>query len=157
MGKIRAAIIGVGNCASSLVQGVSRYREVPEEGKVPGLMHPNFGDYQVGDIEFVAAFDVDVNKVGKDLSEAVFMEPNNTVKIGDVPFMGVSVSRGMTHDGIGKYLNNVVLKAPGSTADIAGILREREVRRGHQLSAGGQRRGHQVVRGAGAVRRLCLR
>ena len=126
MGKIRAAIIGVGNCASSLVQGVSRYREVPEEGKVPGLMHPNFGDYQVGDIEFVAAFDVDVNKVGKDLSEAVFMEPNNTVKIGDVPFMGVSVSRGMTHDGIGKYLNDVVHKAPGSTADIAGILRERK-------------------------------
>jgi myo-inositol-1-phosphate synthase len=80
----------------------------------------------VGDIEFVAAFDVDVNKVGKDLSEAIFMEPNNTLKLGDVPFTGVSVSRGMTHDGIGKYLNDVVQKAPGSTADIAGILRERE-------------------------------
>ncbi len=127
MGKINVAIIGVGNCASSLVQGVYKYRNLQANGPVPGIMHPKIGDYHIGDIEFVAAFDVDVNKVGKDLSEAIFTPPNNTIKIADVPHLGVKVERGMTHDGIGKYLSQVVTKAPGSTADIIGILKEREV------------------------------
>ncbi|MBM3924468.1 MAG: inositol-3-phosphate synthase [SAR202 cluster bacterium] len=127
MGKINVAIIGVGNCASSLVQGLHKYREVPEDGFVPGLMHPRIGDYEIGDIEVVAAFDIDVNKVGKDLSEAVFSKPNNTIKFADVPHTGVKVDRGMTHDGVGKYLADVVKKAPGSTADVVGILKERKV------------------------------
>ena len=126
MGKIKAAIVGVGNCASALVQGVQKYREVPDDGMVPGLMHPNLGEYQIGDIEFVAAFDIDVNKVGKDLSEAIFMEPNNTLRFADVPYINVPVSRGMTHDGVGKYLADVVKKAPGPTADISGILKEKQ-------------------------------
>ena len=125
MGKIKAAIIGVGNCASALVQGVQKYREIPEDGTVPGLMHPDIGGYQIGDIEIVAAFDIDVNKVGKDISEAIFAEPNNTLRFAEVPHMGVTVDRGMTHDGVGKYLSDVVLKAPGSTADIVSILKER--------------------------------
>jgi myo-inositol-1-phosphate synthase len=127
VGKINVAIIGVGNCASSLVQGLHKYREVPEDGFVPGLMHPRIGDYEIGDIEVVAAFDIDVNKVGKDLSEAIFSKPNNTIKFSDVPHTGVKVDRGMTHDGVGKYLADVVKKAPGSTADVAGILKERKV------------------------------
>jgi len=127
VGKINVAIIGVGNCASSLVQGLHKYREVPEDGFVPGLMHPRIGDYEIGDIEVVAAFDIDVNKVGKDLSEAVFSKPNNTIKFADVPHTGVKVDRGMTHDGVGKYLADVVKKAPGSTADVVGILKERKV------------------------------
>ena len=127
MGKIKAAIVGVGNCASSLVQGVHKYRDVSsEDGDVPGIMHPNVGGYTIGDIEFVAAFDIDASKVGKDLSEAVFTPPNNTMKFADVPHLGVNVERGMTHDGIGKYLSDVVQKSPGPTSDIVGILRERE-------------------------------
>ena len=127
MGKINVAIIGVGNCASALVQGVHKYREVPEDGFVPGLMHPRVGDYEIGDINFVAAFDIDVNKVGKDLSEAIFTEPNNTMRFADVPHTSVSVERGMTHDGIGEYLSDVVKKAPGSTVDVAQILKDRQV------------------------------
>ena len=127
MGKINVAIIGVGNCASALVQGVVKYREAETDGFIPGLMHPEIGGYTVGDINFVAAFDIDANKVGKDLSEAIFTPPNNTIKFADVPPLGVKVERGMTHDGIGKYLKDVVKKAPGSTADIVRILREREV------------------------------
>jgi myo-inositol-1-phosphate synthase len=126
VGKVNVAIIGVGNCASSLVQGVQKYREVSSDAFVPGLMHPVLGDYHIGDIEFVAAFDIDRNKVGKDLSEAVFTQPNNTIKFAEVPHLGVPVERGMTHDGIGKYLSDVVVKAPGSTADIVSILRDRE-------------------------------
>ena len=126
MGKIRAAIIGVGNCASALVQGVHKYRDLDTDADVPGVMHPMIGDYAIEDIEFVAAFDVDVNKTGKDLSEAIFAEPNNTIKFSDVPHLGVSVDRGMTHDGIGKYVSHLVQKAPGSTSDIVGILKERE-------------------------------
>ncbi len=124
MGPINVAIVGVGNCASSLVQGVQYYREAPEDHDVPGLMHVNLGGYHIRDINFVAAFDVDVNKVGKDLSEAIFMPPNNTFKFSDVPHTGVRVSRGMTHDGLGKYLSEIITKAPGPTADIVKILKE---------------------------------
>jgi myo-inositol-1-phosphate synthase len=125
VGKIRTAIIGVGNCASSLVQGVHKYRDLDADADVPGVMHPVIGDYAIEDIEFVAAFDVDVNKTGKDLSEAIFAPPNNTIKFSDVPHLGVPVERGMTHDGIGKYVSHLVHKAPGSTADIVGILKAR--------------------------------
>ncbi|HEX8373449.1 MAG TPA: inositol-3-phosphate synthase [Chthoniobacterales bacterium] len=122
--KIRVAIIGVGNCASSLVQGVHFYRDASEEDFVPGLMHVNLGGWHPRDIEFSAAFDISAHKVGLDLGEAIYAEPNNTVRFADVPQLGVKVHRGMTHDGIGKYLQTVVPKASGSTADIVGILRE---------------------------------
>ena len=127
MAKIKVAIIGVGNCASSLVQGIHKYVELPEDVDVPGVMHSKIGDYRIEDIDVVAAFDIDENKVGKDLSEAIFTQPNNTLKFSDVPNMGVKVERGMTHDGIGKYVAHLVKKSPHSTADIAGILKEREV------------------------------
>jgi myo-inositol-1-phosphate synthase len=122
-GKVRVAIVGAGNCASSFVQGVEYYRDASTEDFVPGLMHVDLGGYHVRDIEFVAAFDVDREKVGKDLSEAIWAGPNNTVKFCEVPHLGVTVERGMTHDGIGKYLGDVITKAPGETADVAGILR----------------------------------
>jgi myo-inositol-1-phosphate synthase len=122
--KVRVAIIGVGNCASSLVQGVEFYRNAPDDQEVPGLMHVNLGGYHVGDIEFTAAFDIDRNKVGKDLSEAIYAEPNNTYKFAQVPRVGVTVQRGMTHDGLGKYLGLKIEKAPGSTVDIVRILKE---------------------------------
>ncbi len=122
--KIRVAIIGVGNCASSLVQGVCFYRNAAPDELVPGLMHPVLGGYHVGDIEFSAAFDIDRNKVGLDLAEAIFTAPNNTRRFCDVPALGVPVHRGMTHDGLGKYLAQVIQKAPGPTADIVGILRQ---------------------------------
>jgi myo-inositol-1-phosphate synthase len=121
---VRVAIIGVGNCASALVQGVHYYREAPEDAFVPGLMHARLGDYHVRDIEFSAAFDIDERKVGRDLAEAIFEAPNNTVRFADVPALGVPVHRGMTHDGLGTYLGQMIRKAPGSTADITGILRE---------------------------------
>jgi len=121
---IRVAIIGVGNCASSLVQGVTYYQDAPEDQRVPGLMHVNLGGYHVRDIEFTAAFDIDINKVGKDLSEAIYAEPNNTYKFADVPFLNVPVHRGMTHDGLGKYLSEIITKVPGETADIVRILKE---------------------------------
>jgi myo-inositol-1-phosphate synthase len=121
---VNVAIIGVGNCASSLVQGVQYYRDASPDEFVPGLMHVDLGGYHVRDIRFTAAFDIDSRKVGLDLSEAVFAEPNNTIKISDVPRTGVRVERGMTHDGLGKYLSEVIAKAPGPTADIAGILRD---------------------------------
>ena len=127
MGNINVAIIGVGNCASSLVQGVHRYADVTANGSVPGLMHPVLGEYGVGDIKFVAAFDVDKNKVGLDLADAILAKPNNTMKFADVPPTGVTVQRGMTHDGIGKYLADVVIKADGPTDEVANILKEREV------------------------------
>jgi len=125
-GKVRVAIVGVGNCASSLVQGVQYYKHASTEDLVPGLMHVDLGGYHVGDIEFSAAFDVDVEKVGKDLGEAIFAGQNNTIKFADVPNLGVPVHRGMTHDGLGKYLSEVITKAPGPTADVARILRETE-------------------------------
>ena len=126
-GKIRVAIVGVGNCASSLVQGRYYYENVKDEDFVPGLMHVNLGGYRIRDIEFVAAFDIDKTKVGKDLSEAVFAGQNNTFKFADVPHTGVTVERGMTHDGLGKYLSQVIEKAPGPTADVVGILKDRGV------------------------------
>ncbi|HVM29181.1 MAG TPA: inositol-3-phosphate synthase [Candidatus Limnocylindrales bacterium] len=126
-GKIRVAIVGVGNCASSLVQGRYYYEDAAETDFVPGLMHVNLGGYHVRDIEFVAAFDIDKNKVGTDLSEAIYAKPNNTYKFQQVPHLGVPVERGMTHDGLGKYLSNIIEKAPGPTADIVGILKERQV------------------------------
>lgn len=127
MGAVNVAIIGVGNCASSLVQGVHKYREAPDDRFIPGIMHTNLGGYHIGDINFVAAFDIDKNKVGKDLSEAIFAEPNNTVQFAEVPKTGVKVERGMTHDGIGKYVEDIVVKAPGDTVDIVSILKERNV------------------------------
>src|SRR5947199_6683805 len=123
-GKVRVAIVGVGNCASSLVQGVHYYRDASTKDSVPGLMHVDLGGYHIRDIEFVAAFDIDKNKVGLDLSEAIFAKPNNTVKFSDVPKLGVKVERGMTHDGIGKYLADIVEKAPGQTSDVVGILKK---------------------------------
>ena len=121
--KVRVAIIGAGNCASSLVQGVHFYKDAKDEDQVPGLMHVNLGGYHIRDIEFTAAFDVVDTKVGKDLSEAIFAYPNNTFKFSDVPHLGVTVARGMTHDGLGKYLSQILTKAPGPTADIVGILK----------------------------------
>ncbi len=122
--KVRVAIVGVGNCASSFVQGVHYYRNASPDDFVPGLMHVDLGGYHVRDIEFVAAFDIDKKKVGLDLSKAIFAGPNNTVKFSEVPNLGVKVDRGMTHDGIGKYLTDIVQKAPGPTADVVGILKK---------------------------------
>jgi myo-inositol-1-phosphate synthase len=122
--KVRVAIIGVGNCASSLVQGVQFYRNAKDDERIPGLMHANLGGYRIRDIEFSAAIDVVEGKVGKDLSEAVFAYPNNTIKFSDVPNLGVPVVRGMTHDGLGLYLSKILKKSPGPTADIVGILKD---------------------------------
>ena len=124
MGAINVGIIGVGNCASSLVQGVRYYKNAKENEAVPGLMHVNLGGYHIADINFVAAFDIDKNKVGKDLAQAIFTKPNNTVKFCDVPKTGVRVERGMTHDGLGIYLSKIITKAPGPTANIVEILRK---------------------------------
>jgi myo-inositol-1-phosphate synthase len=124
MGKINVAIIGAGNCASSLVQGIHYYNKAKESEFVPGLMHVNLGGYHVSDINFVAAFDIDKNKVGKDLAEAIFTWPNNTFKFCEVPPTGVIIQRGMTHDGLGKYLSQIIEKAPGPTADIVKILKK---------------------------------
>jgi myo-inositol-1-phosphate synthase len=122
--KVRVAIIGVGNCASSLVQGVEYYKNADPNESIPGLMHVDLGGYHIRDIEFSAAFDIDILKVGKDLSEAVFSGLNNTVKFSDVPHLGIPVQRGMTHDGLGKYLKEVITKAPGPTVDIVKVLKE---------------------------------
>ncbi|MCK4606486.1 MAG: inositol-3-phosphate synthase [candidate division Zixibacteria bacterium] len=124
MGKVRVAIIGVGNCASSLVQGVEFYKKAKDDDFVPGLMHVNLGGYHIRDIEFSAAIDIDKNKVGKDLSEAIFSKPNNTYVFSKVPKCGITVQRGMTHDGLGYYLSQVIEKAPGDTVDIVKLLRE---------------------------------
>ena len=126
MGAINVAIVGVGNCASSLVQGVHYYKNAKQDEFVPGLMHVNLGGYHISDINFVAAFDIDKNKVGKDLAEAVFTKPNNTVKFSDVPKTRVRVERGMTHDGLGTYLSKIITKAPGPTANIVEILKKTE-------------------------------
>jgi myo-inositol-1-phosphate synthase len=125
--KVHVAIIGVGNCANSLLQGVEYYKDASREDSVPGLMHVELGGYHISDIEFVAAFDVVEGKVGKDLADAIWAAPNDTIKFADVPKTGVTVSRGMTHDGIGKYLAEIVEKAPGETDDVVGILKERKV------------------------------
>jgi myo-inositol-1-phosphate synthase len=122
--KVRVAIIGVGNCASSLVQGIEFYKNTPSDSSVPGLMHVSLGGYHVQDIEITLGIDVNITKVGKDLSEAIFAEPNNTFKFCEVPRLNVPVVRGMTHDGLGKYLAGVINKAPGPTADIVRLLKE---------------------------------
>ena len=121
--RVRVAIVGVGNCANSLLQGVEYYKDAPDDQFVPGLMHVNLGGYHVRAIEFTAAFDVTTDKVGKDLADAIWASPNDTIKFADVPKTGVTVSRGMTHDGLGKYISDVVTKAPGETDDVVGILR----------------------------------
>ena len=124
MGKINVAIIGVGNCASSLVQGVHYYKNAKADEFVPGLMHVNLGGYHISDIEFSAAIDIDKNKVGKDLAEAIYTLPNNTFKFCDVPKTEIIVQRGMTHDGLGEYLSKIIQKAPGDTVDIVKLLRD---------------------------------
>jgi myo-inositol-1-phosphate synthase len=123
-GKVRVALIGVGNCANSLLQGVEYYKDADPAQFVPGLMHVDLGGYHISDIEFTAAFDVTKDKVGKDLSDAIWAHPNDTYKFADVKKTGITVSRGMTHDGIGKYISQVVEKAPGETDDVVGILKE---------------------------------
>ena len=122
--KVRVAIIGVGNCANSLLQGVEYYKDAKAEDSVPGLMHADLGGYHISDIEFTAAFDVVKGKVGVDLADAIWAKPNDTIKFATVPKTGIKVSRGMTHDGIGKYMAQVVEKAPGQTDDVVGILKE---------------------------------
>src|SRR6187401_294059 len=122
--RVRVALVGVGNCANSLLQGVEYYKDAPDDQFVPGLMHVNLGGYHVRDVEFTAAFDVVKGKVGEDLADAMWAKPNDTIKFANVPKTGITVSRGMTHDGIGKYLSQVVEKAPGETADIVKILQE---------------------------------
>ncbi len=122
--KVRVAIVGVGNCANSFIQGVEYYKNADPSDQVPGLMHVDLGGYHVSDIEFVAAFDIDQEKVGKDLSEAIWSGQNNTIKFAEVPNMGIKVERGMTLDVLGKYLKQKITNAPGPTADIVGILKE---------------------------------
>ena len=124
--KVRVAIAGVGNCASSLVQGIEYYQKAREDERVPGLMHVNLGGYEVKDVEFTAAFDVDANKVGLDLSEAIWSEPNNTIKFSDVPNLGIEVMRGHTYDGLGKYYREVVTESELPPVDVAKVLRETE-------------------------------
>ncbi len=124
MGKVRVAIIGVGNCASSFVQGLHYYRNAKETDRVPGLMHVNLGGYHIRDVEVSAAIDIDKNKVGRDLSEAIVTTPNNTLNFAKVPHSGVTVQRGMTHDGLGKYLSKIIEKAPGSTVDVVKLLKD---------------------------------
>jgi myo-inositol-1-phosphate synthase len=123
-GKVRVAIVGAGNCASALVQGVHKYRDASPDEFVPGLMHVDLGGYHVRDIQFVAAFDVDARKVGHDLSEAIFAEPNNTVRFAEVPPLGVTVGRGHTLDGIGQYLADVVHESSAPEVDVAEVLRQ---------------------------------
>ncbi len=122
--RVRVALVGVGNCANSLLQGVEYYKDAPDDQFVPGLMHVNLGGYHIRDIAFTAAFDVTKDKVGKDLSDAIWAHPNDTIKFAEVPKTGIKVARGMTHDGLGKYISEVVTKAPGETADVVGILRD---------------------------------
>ncbi len=122
--KVRVAIIGVGNCASSFVQGLHYYRNAKETDRIPGLMHVNLGGYHINDVEIVAAIDIDKNKVGKDVADAIVQWPNNTQVFAKVPKTGVKVQRGMTHDGLGKYLSQIIEKAPGSTVDIVKLLKD---------------------------------
>ena len=125
--SIRVAIAGVGNCASSLVQGVTYYKDTKDEDKIPGLMHNNFGGYRVRDIEFVTAFDVDAEKVGKDLSEAIGASQNNTIKFADVPELGVEVLRGPTYDGLGEYYREMIEESDAEPVDVAQVLRDKKV------------------------------
>jgi myo-inositol-1-phosphate synthase len=127
MSAIRVAIVGVGNCASSLVQGVHFYADADPESTVPGLMHVKFGDYHVRDLEFVAAFDVDGKKVGTDLAEAINASENNTIKICDVPPLGVPVQRGHTLDGLGRYYRETIEESAAEPVDVVAALREARV------------------------------
>jgi myo-inositol-1-phosphate synthase len=127
MGSVRVAIVGVGNCASSLVQGVHYYRDADPDVRVPGLMHVKFGDYHVGDVEFVAAFDVDAKKVGRDLSEAIVASENNTIKITDVPPTGVTVQRGHTFDGLGEFYRDIIEESDEAPVDVVQVLRDNQV------------------------------
>src|SRR3954469_10321781 len=127
MGSIRVAIVGVGNCASSLVQGVQYYRDADADASVPGLMHVQFGDYHVRDIEFVAAFDVDAKKVGFDLADAIGSSENNTIKIADVPPTGITVQRGHTLDGLGKYYLETITESDEQPVDMVQALRDAQV------------------------------
>src|ERR1700754_2556706 len=124
MGSVRVAIVGVGNCATSLIQGVHYYKDADPGTRVPGLMHVKFGGYHVGDVEFVAAFDVDAKKVGRDLSEAIVASENNTIKIGDVPPSGVTVQRGHTFDGLGEYFREIIQESDEPAVDVVAALRE---------------------------------
>ncbi len=126
MGSVRVAIVGVGNCASSLVQGVEYYKDADPGGRVPGLMHVTFGPYHVRDVEFVAAFDVDAKKVGRDLAEAIGASENNTIKICDVPPTGVIVQRGPTFDGLGEYYQEMISESPDPAVDVVAALRDCE-------------------------------
>src|ERR671929_1439372 len=123
MGSVKVAIVGVGNCAASLVQGVHYYRDADETTNVPGLMHVKFGEYHVNDVEFVAAFDVDAKKVGFDLSEAIASSENNTIRICDVPPLGVTVQRGPTYDGLGKYYSMTIEESDETPVDVVQVLR----------------------------------
>ncbi|MER5644952.1 inositol-3-phosphate synthase [Streptosporangium sp. NPDC002524] len=127
MGSVRVAIVGVGNCATSLIQGVHYYRDADPGARVPGLMHVKFGDYHVGDVEFVAAFDVDAKKVGRDLSEAIVASENNTIKICDVPPLGVTVQRGPTYDGLGEYYREMVEESDEAPVDVVQVLKDSQV------------------------------
>lgn len=127
MGSVRVAIVGVGNCAASLVQGVEYYKDADPAAKVPGLMHVQFGEYHVGDVEFVAAFDVDAKKVGLDLSDAIGASENNTIKICDVPSKGVTVQRGHTLDGLGKYYRMTIEESAEAPVDVVQVLKDKQV------------------------------
>src|SRR3712207_422166 len=118
MGSVKVAIVGVGNCAASLVQGVEYYKDADETTSVPGLMHVRFGEYHVSDVQFVAAFDVDAKKVGRDLSEAIVASENNTIKIADVPPLGVTVQRGTTLDGLGRYYRETIEESDEQPVDV---------------------------------------
>src|SRR3954452_8844451 len=124
MAKVRVGIVGVGNCASSLIQGVEYYKDADPQGSVPGLMHVKFGDYHVSDIEFVAAFDVDAKKVGFDLSDAINNSENNTIRICDVPPLGVTVQRGPTYDGLGKYYRETIEESDADAVDVVQVLKD---------------------------------
>ena len=155
MSTVRIAIVGVGNCASSLVQGLEYYKEADPSEKVPGLMHVELGGYHVGDVEVVAAFDVDAKKVGKDVAEAIFTEPNNTIRFAeDVPPTGVTVSRGRTLDGLGAFYREVIEESDEPEADVVQILRDAEADVLVSYLPGGLRGGREVLR---AVRDRCRR
>src|SRR5215467_15578353 len=127
MGSVRVAIVGVGNCASSLVQGVEYYKDADPGSRVPGLMHVQFGPYHVRDLEFVAAFDVDAKKVGQDLAHAINASENNTIKIADVPPTGVTVQRGHTFDGLGEYYREIIQESDQRPVDVVQVLKDARV------------------------------
>jgi myo-inositol-1-phosphate synthase len=157
MGSVRVAIVGVGNCATSLIQGVHYYKDADPANTVPGLMHVTFGEYHVNDVEFVAAFDVDDKKVGKDLSEAINASENNTIKIADVPDLGIEVQRGPTLDGLGKYYRQTIEESGAEPVDVVQGAQGDPGRRPRLLPPGGLRGGRQVLRPVRDRRRRGLR